>query len=354
MKRRAGALRASAFSLLAALAAAPGSFGCKPKNKEGVPPRIAFEAESRDFGRVPQGAVARAEFPFRNDGEFDLEIGTLRTAGDCTAELDEGARIKPRRTGVVRVTCETAAVYGPQQRTITVYSNDPDRRVIALEMHGEVLLDVAAEPARLYAGTLLRGAQLPRAIAVRTDGETRVTAVRSSNPLLAPARAEDSAGSAPTIAVAVAGDAPLGPFDAEIELVTTSGQHPVVRVPVSGIVEPDVVASPGRLSFGSLNPGAGATRLAMLQNLRADHPVRVAGAELDARLGTVRIETLEEGFRYRITIALSDRLPAGPFAGAIRVRTDHPAQSTVEIPFEGVIDGGAAEGPRLQASGSRE
>lgn len=329
-------------SALLVVIVALGGFGCAGTGDDDRrPPRIEFENARHDFGQVDQGSVVDAEFAFRNGGEFDLEIADLRAAADCAARVDGQTRIRPGRSGVIRASFETGAVFGPQQRSVTVYSNDPEQRMITLELRGEVLLDIAADPPRLYAGPVLRGAPVPRAIAVRAEGATRVTAVRTSEPLLKAELLEAAdVSSAPIVAVAISADAPLGPFGADVELVTTSARHPVLRVPVSGIVAPDVSVSPAQLQFGPVGIGTAPSRLLMVQNLREGRPVRLTAVEMEERLGTARVEPLAEGLRFRVKTTLSDRLPAGRFTGVVRLRTDHPEQSTVEVPIDGEVVGG--------------
>jgi hypothetical protein len=109
---------------------------------------------------------------------------------------------------------------------------------------------------------------------------------------------------------------------------------------VSGIVVPDVVVDPARLDFGGVGAGSAPSRLAMLQNMRPEHPVHVTAVELDERIGKAEVEALQEGVRYRVRAKLASGLPRGPFNAVIRVHTDHPQHATIELPIDGTVDAG--------------
>jgi hypothetical protein len=203
-----------------------------------TPPRIVFSATEHDFGPVEQGTRVRHTFRFVNQGEQDLSIGELRSACDCDAKSEGSRVVPPGSDGTINVEFNTEEVFGSQRRTVTVYANDPESMVTILTLTGDVILDVAADPPRLYVGRLLPGASFWREIAalvaasveilsVETEGD-RVSA--SSGPLADGRRGR-------RIQIAVASDAAAGPFQEAVVVRTSSARRPVVRIPVVGVVE---------------------------------------------------------------------------------------------------------------------
>ena len=205
------------------------------------PPKLAFAETAYDFGRVAQGVPVEHRFAFVNDGGTDLSIVSLRAACDCEATLEGGREVPAHATGAVQGRFDTNAVYGPQRRTITVYSNDPTQRSVALTVSGEVLLDVAADPPQAYLGAVPPGVPLVREIALRTGSDAvRIGTPQSDAPQLALRIATAPDGNAAAIvAIGTAPSAPPGPFSAVVRVPTTSAQHPVLRIAVSGIIASD-------------------------------------------------------------------------------------------------------------------
>jgi hypothetical protein len=218
-----------------------------------APPRLVFAQTTHDFGRVAQGVPVEHEFAFANDGEAVLSIIDLRAACDNQVTLLGGSDIAPHAGGSVHGRFDTAAVFGPQQRTITVYSNDPAQQAVLLTLSGEVVLDVAADPPQVYLGAVPPGLPVVREVALRTGSDAvRIGVPQADTPQLVlrldPA---PDASAAAILAIGTAPNAPPGPFKAEVRLPTTSARHPVVRVAVAGTI--DAAAPPPRAS-GSVMP----------------------------------------------------------------------------------------------------
>jgi hypothetical protein len=215
---------------------------CQPTAEApSAPPKLTFAQTVHDFGRVAQGTPVEYRFPFVNDGGADLTIINLRAACDCEATLEGGPEVAPRAAGAVRGRFDTDAVYGSQRRTITVYSNDPTQHAVMLTLSGEVVLDVAADPPQVYLGVVPPNVPLLREVALRSGSETlRIGTPHSeaAQLTLQLAAAAPHSGAAAILAIGTAPAAQSGPFSGVVQIPTTSPQHPVLRITVSGIIDP--------------------------------------------------------------------------------------------------------------------
>jgi len=228
--------------------------GAAPPPK--APPRLAFSETAYDFGRVAQGVPVEHHFTFVNDGGGALSIIDLRAACDNQVTLVGGSEIAPHAGGAVHGRFDTDAVFGPQRRTITVYSNDPTRPAVLLTVAGEVVLDVVADPPQVYLGAVPPGVQVIREVALRTGSDAvRIGVPQVETPHLT-LRLDDAVdgSAAAVLVIGTAPDAPPGPFKTEVRVPTTSAQHPVVRIAVAGTIDP---AAPTPRAAGSVAPGAG-------------------------------------------------------------------------------------------------
>jgi hypothetical protein len=228
-------------SRVAILALALGACGPDGEPPPAPPPRLSFAQPTYDFGQVVQGTPVEHQFALRNEGGTELTIMNLRSAHDCAATLVGRSEIAPHATSGVSARFDTDLVYGPQRRTITVYSNDPTQAAVMLTVTGEVRLDVAADPPQIYLGVVPPGIPLLREVAVRSADEgIRIGVPETDAPQLALQLADAPDGSAAAVVgIGTARDAAVGPFSAVVRLPTTSARHPVLRIAVTGVVALD-------------------------------------------------------------------------------------------------------------------
>jgi hypothetical protein len=219
-----------------------------------APPKIAFAATRHDFGRVEQGTRVRHSFHFVNQGEQDLSIDELRSACDCAATADGSRLVPPGGEGTIDVEFNTEDVFGAQRRTVTVYANDPENIFTVLTVSGEVILDVAADPPRLYVGRLHPGETFWREISVLVAESVDVLSVETEGTRIS-AKSEPLADGrrGRRIRIAVASGVAAGPLDETVLVRTSSARRPVVRIPVVGVVEGSVQNSEYRIQ----NPESG-------------------------------------------------------------------------------------------------
>jgi hypothetical protein len=229
LKNRTRAARGLTVAFLAAVAVAA---------RAEVPPRpgLTFARDAFDFGAVAQGSPVVAEYPFENRGVVPLTLSPPIAGCDCTAEIVGTADLAPGDRGRIRLSCDTARMSGAVRRTATIHSSDAERRSVTLALSGEVLLDVMAEPLRVYAGRVLRGQRLENAFTVRlgSDG-IRTTAIRAAR-TLGPYIGVDWSPGDVVFHVTVAAAAPLGVFTQDVTVITNSKRFPTWTVPITGVV----------------------------------------------------------------------------------------------------------------------
>jgi hypothetical protein len=302
------------------------------------PPRVSFDHTTYDLGEIRQGETVEHDFPFRNLGELDLTIDRTRSTPECVVTMPAGRSVRKFTGGVVRAELDTSGHAGELRRTITVYTNDPRKRTVLLRLTGTVVADVAAHPRQLYIGSVIRGALAPRAFTVVSRNESIRIGAASENNAYVTLRSTASPDSpnAAQLELRVTDDAPFGPFDEIIRIPTSSPDQPVLRLRVAGIVRPNVTASPDRLVFGDV-PRDGARVRQLLVRNRGHEPVRVKAAEWDPSFGSVQIDTLRDGRRYRIRATLAVDAAVGDISSVVRLTTDDPKRPQIEIPVEGRI-----------------
>src|SRR5712691_2297922 len=76
----------------------------------------------------------------------------------------------------------------------------------------------------------------------------------------------------------------------------------------------------------------------LLLTSHLDHPLGIRGATTDNPLFRGAVETLSAGRRYRLTVTLDPRAPAGKHEGTLRLATDDPARPVLAIPLRAALE----------------
>ena len=96
-------------------------------------PKITFDSDLHDFGRITAGESISYSFHFRNTGDADLALsGCSATCGCTVADYPRG-RIAPGKEGYVTVTFNSQGKTGQQYQEVTVTSNaQPGRNILKI------------------------------------------------------------------------------------------------------------------------------------------------------------------------------------------------------------------------------
>lgn len=90
-------------------------------------PKIVFKEDVHDFGKVPRGPELQYNFKFTNKGNANLIIERVQTSCGCTgATVGEKTDYKKNESGEIKVNFSTQGREGHQEKTIIIYSNDPE------------------------------------------------------------------------------------------------------------------------------------------------------------------------------------------------------------------------------------
>jgi hypothetical protein len=88
-------------------------------------PRLKFENPVHDFGSIKQGESVTTDFVFTNTGKSELNIRQTRASCGCTVTKPQKSTLAPGESSTIKVTFNSAGRRGIQQKSISVFSNDP-------------------------------------------------------------------------------------------------------------------------------------------------------------------------------------------------------------------------------------
>ncbi|MEZ4825595.1 MAG: DUF1573 domain-containing protein [Bacteroidia bacterium] len=104
-------------------------------------PNIQFELTEYDGGSVIDGEKVIYAYKFQNTGKDDLVIESVKASCGCTATAPKDMVIPGGGTSEIVATFDSRGRSGPQTKTITVRSNDPDTPTVVLRLKVEVEKD---------------------------------------------------------------------------------------------------------------------------------------------------------------------------------------------------------------------
>jgi hypothetical protein len=109
-------------------------------------PKIQFEAEELDLGRLLQGESRDFSFEVKNAGDAVLEISEVRPTCGCTSTGKGQYTIKPGGKATIPFTFNTGNFMGEQHKSMSVRSNDPDRSIVNLKFSATIEAIIDLEP----------------------------------------------------------------------------------------------------------------------------------------------------------------------------------------------------------------
>ncbi len=90
-------------------------------------PKLKLLQSQYDFGNVEEGKTVDVKISFKNEGNSVLKINDVKTSCGCTAALLSNKSLQPGETGNIRIELDTANREGKLTRTVTIYTNDPEK-----------------------------------------------------------------------------------------------------------------------------------------------------------------------------------------------------------------------------------
>lgn len=138
-------------------------------------PRIKFNDETWDFGKVKQGATLEHEFVFKNAGNAKLTVIKVETSCGCTAALASQKTLEPGEEGKIKVSWDVTGYSGEVSKYVFVDSDDPKDPRVQLKIEAKVEVPPAPRaeliPYSQDIGLILEGEEIEARVTLRNRGE---------------------------------------------------------------------------------------------------------------------------------------------------------------------------------------
>jgi hypothetical protein len=300
-------------------------------------PSVKVHEPVYNFGTVFQGTQVKHTFRIENAGPGILTIVGVQTSCGCTVAKPTLKQVQPGEASEISAVFDTSADRGPAQRIITVSTDDPNQKQVALTIKGDVRVKVDANPALVVFDNVKHGVEVSKQVLVTDtlgDKNFKITSVTHSDPNLKVLQLPRTDGKPGAILdVKLLKTAPAESF---ADVVKVGSNVAPVNIPISGNVIGDLNVSPPQVSFGIVKPRAGAVRFARLTNT-GSRKVKVVGVSTNNPNVLVAIQPLPSGNDFKLTLELRPNSPDGTLRGFVDIATDDPGQPKIEVPFYGIV-----------------
>jgi Protein of unknown function (DUF1573) len=344
-------------------------------------PRLYVETRIVELGRVSQGDKVTAEFTLENRGDADLQIDSIAASCSCTVSRQltpDELLVEPGETVNIGAVFDSKGRHGPQRKSITVLSNDPDEPRLQLFLTAEVvpLVEMRVDGTWkrvLRFGRIRAGAVMEHVIDVlptEPNQAFEVTKVELLNPNLRytsePFAIDDRRGVKFTLYAAP--DAQIGQLNSALEVSGKVGDAPGwVRVTLTGEIVGDLSFRPAAIK--QLEPVAPENQLRPVSvRSQTGEPFEILSVDAGPNI-EFDIKEKKSGAEYIITPRFKRSARPGPYGANMDIRTDVPAQPLIRVPlfanmlpyvkvYPAVVvlklgDGGAGSERRVKLTASR-
>lgn len=227
-----------------------------------------FSELSHDFGTVARGADTRANLVIENIYQEDVTIDNVATTCGCTAAKPDRTLLKTGDKAVIEIKMNTVKFMRRKDSNVDVTltfrgpqgsSTKTVRVPITAYIRSDVV--ITPEPGSANFGSVEYGQPAERTLNVAYAGrdDWQITDVRVPDERISATVREVFRGGGQVrydLHVVLKDNAPLGPIQDQIRLITNDTHAPEVPVLVLGNVEPDIVFAPsGEFQLGTLKPG---------------------------------------------------------------------------------------------------
>ncbi|UCG46580.1 MAG: DUF1573 domain-containing protein [Phycisphaerales bacterium] len=246
-----------------------------PKTKHARGPRIMFDSLIHDLGdvRVPLNQKLNLQLHFENAGNETLTIGNIKTSCGCTKIAAPPKTLETGAKATIDVAVNLDDVRGPFNHTVAVQTNDKLTPLTEVVISGRTYNTLITTRRELLFNAIPRAGHASKSMLLKDPGDGSLKDSLTTASILPESLSDEKlpihmksliASYDPNkhpqfqgkendlvveVQVAVSDSAPIGDFDATIEIVTKVPGSEHVRIPIRGVVVSSISVKPAALFF---------------------------------------------------------------------------------------------------------
>lgn len=316
-------------------------------------PDIEFDSREYDFGVVRRSELVEYGYEFRNVGDENLVIEKILVYCDCFGAWAEPKVVPPGRTGKIMMTIAAWLYPGHHiRKSLTVVSNDPDERRVALAVRGDIEDEIEIRPEKLIFGKIRRGPGTAKTVTMRPrdDKPFEITGLEYTSEYLTAEvrRLGGEEGKEFEIEVTVSPQVPFGDLKEKVIVHTDHDVNPTMEIPVEGKVVAPIAVAPGYVNLGITRGGQQVSRKITVSG-SDDTRFSITGVDSDLEYLSMDVVPLTDGLKYQVVISMKSPKEAQVIKGVVNIHTDNSEQPVITVEVLGAAHGQAV--PVARGSG---
>lgn len=229
-----------------------------------------FASHSHDFGTVARAAKTEHRFYFDNPFNQTLHVQSVRTSCGCTTPLVETHEVPAKGRGSILAKFNTGTHTGQRAATLTVTFTKPVYGEVQLHVKGYIRTDVVFNPGEASFGTVDQGQSKSIDVALEYAGrpDWQIKGINASEGFLTATATEVSRASGRVrynLSIQLSENAPTGPLQSEITVLTNDRNLTRVPLRVVANVAAGLSASPSSIALGDVLPDESMKQLVILK-----------------------------------------------------------------------------------------
>jgi hypothetical protein len=296
-----------------------------------------FNGLSHDFGVVARGPTLSHVYRITNTTGTPVHISGIRVSCGCTTASVAVADLAPGQSTDLTAQMDTRRFMGTKSVTIFVQFDRPQWEEVRLTVAADAREDVAASPESMAFGNVVRGTSPSKSVTFTIHGtSTQLVAVQAASnyvQLVAKTVKHTDSESVYDVTATLRADTPIGKWFTDVWLITNGSSSQRIRVPVSVEVTSALQLSSPVLAFGQCQPG---DKIEKRIIVRGQQPFRILSIGGTNETITASAGGDEAKPVHVLVVGISPSKP-GDFAHTLKIVTDHPNDSTIDVPITATV-----------------
>jgi len=301
-----------------------------------------------NFGSIDVNAPVEHTFDFQNNLSETLEIRNVQLTPPLTVTRMT-SKVEPGRSGSVAVRLQGPREKGDFKGYVSINFKNQGAKTLYFWVVGHLVATIDFEPFAAFFVSTLRGEEKTRSIKIISDEPEplKILEVKHNSSRFTTQLETLEPGRRYRLSLTVRPDAPAGRETEYITLVTSSRQHPLLKVQANTAVHERVYTFPEAISFKTIPVASLKGRPQLVQNLSQSLMVYQKGGtafKISVRSDvpflrlTSQQAQLKDRFGIQIDI-IPEKLTAGEVKGSIIIATNDPQFPQVTVPVTGFVEG---------------
>ncbi|MBM4055589.1 MAG: DUF1573 domain-containing protein [Planctomycetes bacterium] len=308
----------------------------KLKTTESLLPKIEFEEDKYNFGKIYSGEKVTHKFKFKNLGDGELIIDKVKSSCGCTAALSSKKNLKKGEEGEIEVKFNSGKYVGNITKSIFVHSNDPGNPKVKLAIEVKIIEEVSITPRRINFGIVRMGSSCSQNLEIKTlpKSNIKITNVETNFPYIQ-LKEKDKNENVINYDVTLRGIEDFGKFNGFIFVHTNSEKKPRVDIPFNGEVIGDITYYPGKLSFGAVKKNREAKKTVIITLV--DKNVKIEKIEIEPAFMTFNVSPLNDDSQV-ISVHMNQGDFSGKINGNLMIYSNSSVQPAIFIPITATVN----------------